>query len=136
VSACAHNQPTTADPLPCPAPSQLSDFITQAVIPPQLVTNICAAEVNEAYIDYILELNSKVRFAKHESSQRTMAYRDIASDIEKLRARAAMRMRDFLLQKIGACDCSRVRAMRSRGRARCLRGRAWRADGLPINSRS
>jgi septal ring factor EnvC (AmiA/AmiB activator) len=81
---------------------QLSDFINQAVIPPSLVTNICAAEVNEAYIEYILELNSKVRFSKQESSQRTMAYRDIATDIEKLRARAAMRMRDFLLQKIGA----------------------------------
>lgn len=45
---------------------------------------------------------AQVRFSKQEASQRTMAYRDIAADIEKLRARAAMRMRDFLLQKIGA----------------------------------
>jgi len=80
---------------------QLSDFITQAVIPPALVTNICAAEVNETYLEYVTELNSKVRFAKQEGAQRTMAYRDISTDIEKLRLRAAQRMRDFLLQKIG-----------------------------------
>lgn len=66
--------------------------------------------MNEAYIEYVLELNAKVRFSKQEASQRTLAYRDISADIDKLRTRAAMRMRDFLLQKIGARSRARERA--------------------------
>ena len=41
------------------AESQLSGFIEQIVVPPDLVTAICESEVNEAYLAYVVELNKK-----------------------------------------------------------------------------
>lgn len=80
----------------------LSQFISQAVISPQLVHNICTAEVNEAYIAFVDELHAKARFVKDDKAQRTKAYKEIHASVDKLRSRAAQRVRDFLLQKIGA----------------------------------
>ncbi len=46
------------------AEAQLSGFIQQIVVPPDLITCICESEVNEAYLAYVVELNKKVTFAK------------------------------------------------------------------------
>lgn len=42
------------------AETQLSTFIHQIVIAPELIQNICDAEVNETYLEYVTELNEKV----------------------------------------------------------------------------
>ena len=55
------------------AESQLSGFIQQIVVPPDLITAICESEVNEAYLAYVVELNKKVSFAKQESTAMTSA---------------------------------------------------------------
>ena len=53
------------------AETQLSGFIDNLVVPPQLVRSISEGEVNEAYLEYVLELNKKVAFAKQESTAMT-----------------------------------------------------------------
>ena len=53
------------------AETQLSGFIDNLVVPPQLVSSISEGEVNEAYLEYVLELNKKVAFAKQESTAMT-----------------------------------------------------------------
>jgi hypothetical protein len=42
------------------AETQLSSFITQIVVPPELISNICDAAVDEAYLGYVRELDKKV----------------------------------------------------------------------------
>eukprot|EP00965_Chrysotila_dentata_P116455 3849494-Pleurochrysis_carterae.AAC.1 len=84
------------------AESQLSSFIQQIVVPPELITNICEAEVNEAYLEYVLELNKKVAFAKKDSTAMTSACADIAPELEKLRIKSVHKIRDFLLGRVAS----------------------------------
>ena len=83
------------------AEMQLSSFITQIVVPPELISNICDAEVDEAYLGHVQELNKKVQFAKLESTAMTSACADISPELEKLRIKSVQKIRDFLLDRIG-----------------------------------
>ena len=84
------------------AESQLSGFIQQIVVPPDLITAICESEVNEAYLAYVVELNKKVSFAKQESTAMTSACADMAPELEKLRSKSVQKIRDFLLQRVAS----------------------------------
>ena len=84
------------------AEAQLSSFIEQIVVPPDLITAICESEVNEAYLAYVLELNKKVAFVKEESTAMTSACADMAPELEKLRAKSVQKIRDFLLQRVAS----------------------------------
>jgi len=79
---------------------QLSEFIQQIVVPPELISNICESEVNESYLEYVLELNKKVSFAKQDSTAMTSACADIAPELEKLRLKSVQKIRDFLLGRV------------------------------------
>ncbi len=78
----------------------LSSFITQIVVPPELVAAICDAEVNEQYLDHVLELNKKCAFARQPSTSMTSACADIAPELEKLRLKSVQKIRDFLLGRV------------------------------------
>ena len=84
------------------AECQLSAFITQVVVRPELISAICESEVNEAYLEYVLELNKKVAFSKQESTARTSACADIAPELEKLEQKAVQKIRDFMLSRVGS----------------------------------
>ena len=84
------------------AETQLSSFIQQIVVPPDLITNICESEVNEAYLAYVVMLNQKVTFAKQESTAMTSACADMAPELEKLRSKSVQKIRDFLLQRVAS----------------------------------
>ena len=84
------------------AEAQLSSFIQQIVVPPDLITNICESEVNEAYLEYVVELNKKVTFAKQDSTKMTSACADMAPELEKLRAKSVQKIHDFLLQRVAS----------------------------------
>ena len=84
------------------AEAQLSSFIQQIVVPPELITNICESEVNEAYLEYVMELNKKVAFSKRESTTTTTACADMAPELEKLRTKPVQKIRDFLLQRVAS----------------------------------
>jgi vacuolar protein sorting-associated protein 52 len=55
------------------AESQISGFIQQIVVPPDLINAICESDVNEAYLEYVIELNKKVTFSKLDSTAMTFA---------------------------------------------------------------
>ena len=84
------------------AEAQLSGFIQQIVVPPDLISAICESEVNEAYLEYVVELNKKVAFAKQESTAMTSACADMAPELEKLRTKSVQKIRDFLMQRVAS----------------------------------
>ncbi|KAL1530751.1 hypothetical protein AB1Y20_001650 [Prymnesium parvum] len=84
------------------AESQISGFIQQIVVPPNLISAICEGEVNEAYLEYVTELNKKVAFSKLDSTAMTTACADISPELEKLRQKSVQKIRDFLLQRVGS----------------------------------
>lgn len=84
------------------AETQLSGFIDNLVVPPQLVSSISEGEVNEAYLEYVLELNKKVAFAKQETTATTSAAADIAPELEKLRRMSVQKIREFFLQRVAS----------------------------------
>lgn len=82
------------------AETQLSSFITQIVVPPEMINSICEAEVNEAYLEYVVELNKKVLFSKQPSTAMTSACADIKPELEKLEMKAVQKIRDFMLGRV------------------------------------
>jgi len=83
------------------AETRLSSFITQIVVPPELISSICDADVDESYLAHVLELDRKVQFAKLESTAMTSACADISPELEKLRIKSVQKIRDFLLERVG-----------------------------------
>jgi len=81
---------------------QLSSFIQNIVVPPDLISAICENEVNEVYLEYVIELNKKVTFAKQESTAMTSSCADMAPELEKLRQKSVQKIRDFLLQRVSS----------------------------------
>jgi len=84
------------------AESQLSSFIQHIVVPPDLISAICESDVNEAYLDYVVELNKKVTFAKDEKTAMTSACADMAPELDKLRTKSVQKIRDFLVQRVAS----------------------------------
>jgi len=82
------------------AEGELSSFIQQIVVPPDLISSICEGEVNEAYLEYVIELNKKVAFARKDSTAMTSACADIAPELEKLRIKSVHKIRNFLLARV------------------------------------
>lgn len=42
------------------AEEDLGKFLGNVVVAPELATSICGDEVNDAYLEYVIELNNKV----------------------------------------------------------------------------
>lgn len=84
--------------------SKLHDFVSQAVVPNELIVNICEREVNEAYLNSLLELDQKITFyskQNKEHKQQVIALQETAPELEKLRIKATTKLRDFLMQRLG-----------------------------------
>lgn len=43
------------------AEEDLGKFLGNVVVAPELATSICGDEVNDAYLEYVIELNNKVK---------------------------------------------------------------------------
>jgi len=80
--------------------SMMSEYVNSVVVSPQLVKQICEEEVNEAYLEYLTELNKKLDHVKQSDMQRLPSCAQSAPELEKLRIKAVSRIKDFLLQKI------------------------------------
>jgi dihydropteroate synthase len=90
------------------AEAELSSFIQQIVVTPDLISNICDADVNETYLAYVLELNKKVTFSKQESTKMTSACMDMAPELEKLRTKSVQKIREFLLERVSDCESAGI----------------------------
>lgn len=82
--------------------TKLSAFIEDIMLPKNLVNNICATEVNEAYIAYLTKLNEKMEYAASADHSQVVAFKEMSPHLESLRVKAVAKIRDFLLQRIYA----------------------------------
>ena len=79
----------------------LGDFAHQITIPPKLIRAICEDEVDEAYLRQLVRLDKRLRFIKTDpNAAASAAARDVAPELARLRAKAALKAREFLMQKL------------------------------------
>ena len=79
----------------------LGDFAHQITLPPDLIRAVCEDEVDEAYLKHLVRLDKRLRFLKTDpNAAASAAARDVAPELARLRAKAALKARDFLMQKL------------------------------------
>lgn len=82
--------------------SLMTEYVSSVVVSPILVRQICEEEINESYLDYLLELNKKLDHMKQNDMQKLPSCAQSAPELEKLRAKAVARVKDFLVSKVNA----------------------------------
>ena len=120
---------------------QLEKFVNQIVVSRALIEGVCEAEVNEGYVQYLVQLHRTMQSAVAQPDD-VLAKRDVAPEIERLRLRAAACIRDFLLEKFAAlrrprnerADCAAVAAQVQVSAALFGQPRARRRSGAARDS--
>ncbi|CAM6121999.1 unnamed protein product [Calypogeia fissa] len=82
---------------------KLSQFIEEVVVPPNMIDTIVDGEVNEEYLNVLKVLSKKLQYLADSSvSKDSAAIKDVAPELQRLRAKALAKTREFLLQKLYA----------------------------------
>lgn len=86
---------------------RLNSFLRQVTLSPELIQNICEAEMNENYLQFINELRGKIAFFKGherelyaEDPLKALSIQEVVPEIKKLTNKAASRIRFFLIGHI------------------------------------
>uniref|UniRef100_K3WUL5 Vacuolar protein sorting-associated protein 52 A n=1 Tax=Globisporangium ultimum (strain ATCC 200006 / CBS 805.95 / DAOM BR144) TaxID=431595 RepID=K3WUL5_GLOUD len=90
---------------------QLKSYLDQVALAPSLVTTIDDAEVNDVYLHTLVTLNGKLKYAALKEPDpegssfdlvpaQTAAFREVETQLQKLKTRAIVRIREFLLAKM------------------------------------
>ncbi|CAG8489569.1 2639_t:CDS:10 [Ambispora gerdemannii] len=79
---------------------QLSSVLDGIVIPPPMIKKITEGDVDETWLAYLTELNRKMIYVTKNQDKEFVAFKDVGPELEKLRLKAAEKIRDFLLKKI------------------------------------
>ncbi|KAJ1949151.1 Vacuolar protein sorting-associated protein 52, partial [Linderina pennispora] len=81
---------------------QLSKILQGVVVPPDAVRTICDGEVNEKYLECLVEVNKKIAYMRVHGKQhkRLRAFQEIQPELDLLRLRASAKIREYLLDKI------------------------------------
>ncbi|CAH0482526.1 unnamed protein product [Peronospora belbahrii] len=88
---------------------KLQMYLDQVVVAPSLIKKIDEGEMNEVYLHALVTLNGKLRYAAMSDQDtlglglvpsQTAAFSDVKAQLKKLKARALVRIRDFLLAKM------------------------------------
>ncbi|KAJ2051584.1 Vacuolar protein sorting-associated protein 52 [Coemansia sp. S16] len=84
------------------AEKQLDKIIQGVVVPPDAVRLICNGEVNERYLECLVEVNKRIAYMRVHSKQhkRLRAFQEIQPELDRLCFRASSKLREFLLDKI------------------------------------
>ncbi|KAK9786909.1 hypothetical protein WJX73_004682 [Symbiochloris irregularis] len=83
------------------AEAKLAAFVQGLAVPPDLIDAILSNPVDETFREPLQALQKKLEFADTSSLAReSAALRDVAPELERLRARAALKCREFLIQKV------------------------------------
>lgn len=94
------------------AEEQLQRYLAHVALAPSLVATIDAEDVNDAFLHALVALNAKLQYAAMRTPDpdgssfdlvpaQTAAFRDVDAQLQKLKARAVARVREFLLAKVG-----------------------------------
>uniref|UniRef100_A0A8D0LBZ7 Vacuolar protein sorting-associated protein 52 homolog n=1 Tax=Sphenodon punctatus TaxID=8508 RepID=A0A8D0LBZ7_SPHPU len=80
---------------------RLSQLVDELVVPGAMISTILEMPVTEpGFLEQLHELNSKVNAVKEQAFRETMACADVADILDRLKAKAVAKIRDFILQKI------------------------------------
>ncbi|KAJ2787914.1 Vacuolar protein sorting-associated protein 52 [Coemansia interrupta] len=84
------------------AEKQLDKIIQGVVVPPEAVRTICDGEVNEKYLECLIEVNKRIAYMRVHSKQhrKLKAFQEIQPELDRLCLRASSKIREFLLDKI------------------------------------
>ncbi|KAJ1994889.1 Vacuolar protein sorting-associated protein 52 [Coemansia spiralis] len=81
---------------------QLGRIIQGIVVSPESVRTICDGEVNEKYLECLIEVNKKIAYLRvHNRQHRKLkAFQEMQPELERLCLKASSKIREFLLEKI------------------------------------
>ncbi|KAI8325435.1 Vps52-domain-containing protein [Martensiomyces pterosporus] len=81
---------------------QLDKILQGVVIPPEAVKTICDGEVNERYLECLVEVNKKIAYMRVHGKQhkKLKAFQEIHPELDRLRLKASSKIREYLLDKI------------------------------------
>ncbi|GAB5589033.1 Vacuolar protein sorting-associated protein 52 [Umbelopsis nana] len=79
---------------------RLGSILDNVVVAPHMIRKITESDVDDVWLQYLLELNKKMRFVKANQNKPIRALQDIGPELEKLRLKAASTIRDFFVNKI------------------------------------
>ncbi|KAJ2436165.1 Vacuolar protein sorting-associated protein 52, partial [Coemansia sp. RSA 2424] len=84
------------------AEKQLDKIIQGVVVPPEAVRMICDGEVNERYLECLVDINKRIAYMRVHSKQhkRLRVFQEIQPELDRLCLRASSKLREFLLDKI------------------------------------
>ncbi|OAJ41656.1 hypothetical protein BDEG_25222 [Batrachochytrium dendrobatidis JEL423] len=80
--------------------SSLFEMLEGTVVSPDLIKKICEGEVNEFFLQHLIDLDKKMTYVKSRQEKKIRSFKDVAPELERLRQRAVEKIRDFLLKKI------------------------------------
>nr|XP_020670791.1 vacuolar protein sorting-associated protein 52 homolog [Pogona vitticeps] len=80
---------------------RLSQLVDELVVPNLMISTILETPViDQAFLEQLHELNNKINAVKEQEFQETMACTDVTDILDKLKAKAVAKIREFILQKI------------------------------------
>ncbi|KAJ2959317.1 hypothetical protein NQZ79_g5266 [Umbelopsis isabellina] len=79
---------------------RLGNILDNLVVAPHVIKKITESDVDDVWLQYLLELNKKMQFVKANQSKPIRALQDIGPELEKLRLKAISTIRDFFVSKI------------------------------------
>ncbi|KAJ6652467.1 hypothetical protein lerEdw1_011503 [Lerista edwardsae] len=80
---------------------RLSQLVDELVVPNVMISTILEAPVTEqGFLEQLHELNTKIGAVKEQAFRETMACADVADVLDKLKAKAVAKIREFILQKV------------------------------------
>lgn len=83
------------------AERRLGSFVEEITVPPDLITAVLDDEVTEAYLERLVDLNRRLGLIDRGNLAKTSAAADdVRPELERLRSRACLKARDFLMQKL------------------------------------
>ncbi|MCO5563351.1 hypothetical protein L7F22_016992 [Adiantum nelumboides] len=81
----------------------LSRFLEDIVVPPNMIDTIVDGEITEEYVRNLQLLSKKLHFlAEDPVAKVSAAYKDVEPEVEKLLLKAVYKGREFMLQKLNA----------------------------------
>ena len=94
---------------------KLKSYLEQITLSPQLIDNICNKEIDDEYINYIIELREKLTFFKSEGKMKTdegeitaVSILEVFPEIRRLNTKAAGKIRLFILGLIQSLSKPKV----------------------------
>ncbi|XP_048345019.1 vacuolar protein sorting-associated protein 52 homolog [Sphaerodactylus townsendi] len=80
---------------------RLSQLVDELVVPNVMISTILEMPVTEqGFLEQLHELNNKINAVKEQAFRETLACADVADILDKLKAKAVAKIREFILQKI------------------------------------